>query len=94
MDERQVIGSHKLITSKRETVVITGVIDVMSFDAKQVVLQTDLGGLLIKGNMLHVNRLTLEKGELDLDGQIDSIVYSDKNGYKKGSETILNRLFK
>ena len=37
--------------------------DVLSFDLSEILLVTDQGMLLIKGSDLHVNRLTLEKGE-------------------------------
>lgn len=40
------------------------------------------------------NRLTLEKGEIDLEGRIDSIQYSEVSDFKKGGETLLNRLFR
>ena len=33
--------------------------------------------LMVKGTDMHVNRLNLEKGEVDLAGNIDNISYSD-----------------
>ena len=50
--------------------------------------------LLIKGNDLHVNRLTLEKGEVDVEGRIDSLSYSDAGGSKKTPESLLGRIFR
>ena len=50
--------------------------------------------LTIKGEDLHVNRLTLEKGEIDLSGTIDSMVYSDTVHGGKTRESILGRLFR
>ena len=49
---------------------------------------------MIKGNDLHVTRLTLEKGEIDLEGRIDSLAYSDVGSVKKQGESFLGRLFK
>ena len=43
---------------------------------------------------LHVNRLTLEKGEIDIEGRIDSLTYSDIKNTGKQAESILGRLFK
>ncbi|HHT97689.1 MAG TPA: sporulation protein YabP [Clostridiales bacterium] len=94
MEERQSLNEHKLIVNSRESIIITGVNDVLSFDAKEVLLHTEYGALMIRGSELHVKRLTLEKGEIDLDGKVDSIMYSDNTSYKKSSETLLNRLFK
>ncbi len=95
MDERQpILKGHKLNINARKTAAITGVNDVLSFDAGEVLLQTEQGVLMIRGNELHVNRLTLEKGEVDIDGRIDSLTYSDTSTMGKSSENIFGRLFK
>ena len=54
---------------------MTGVLDVLSFDLNEILLETEQGMLMVKGTYLHVNRLTVEKGEVDLSGIIDSIAY-------------------
>lgn len=87
-------GAHKISMMNRRTGSITGVSDVISFDISEVLLETELGMLQIKGADLHVNRLSLEKGEIDLEGRIDSIQYSEISDFKKGGETLLNRLFR
>ena len=53
-----------------------------------------LGLLTIKGKNLHMNRLTLEKGEADLEGQIDSLAYSSNESLHKSGESLFNRLFR
>ena len=68
--------------------------DVLSFDVSEILLETEQGMLLIKGNDLHVNRLSLEKGEIDLEGRIDSMAYSDVKDYGKQAESFFGRLFK
>ena len=93
-DHAQVKGAQKLTLAYRRTAGITGVSDVISFDISEVLLETDMGMLKIQGADLHVNRLTLEKGEIDLEGRIDSIQYSEVSDFKKGGETLLNRLFR
>ena len=50
--------------------------------------------LTIKGHDLHVGRLSVDKGELEVDGSIDSYVYSDVVSVAKKGESFLNRLFK
>ena len=72
---------------------ITGVVDVLSFDLTEILLETDQGMLMIKGSDLHVNRLTLEKGEVDVEGKIDSLTYSDSAGHGNGT-SLLGRLFR
>ncbi len=92
-DMKRTQGAHKIVLSGRKTAVVSGVLDVLSFDTKEVLLETEMGMLLLKGDDLHVNRLTLEKGEVDLDGRIDSIAYSENN-HLKGEDGFLKKLFK
>ncbi len=98
MDERMIakkpIGIHKVQVISRNQTNITGVNDVLSFDAGEILLETEQGILMIRGLELHVNRLTLEKGEVDIDGRIDSLTYSDTTGYGKSAESFMGRLFK
>ena len=94
MEEKQYSKAHKLILSNRRTGTITGVADVISFDITEVLLETEQGMLMIKGADLHVNRLTLEKGEIDIEGRIDSLAYSEVTSFQKQSESLLGRLFK
>ena len=93
MDKNQQ-KAHKIILSNRKTAAFTGVLDVLSFDVSEILLETEQGMLLIKGNDLHVNRLSLEKGEIDLEGRIDSMAYSDVKDYGKQAESFFGRLFK
>ena len=76
-EETQVRKSHKLVVNNRKTSLVTGVLDVLSFDLNEILLETEQGMMMVKGSDLHVNRLSLEKGEVDLSGNIDSITYSD-----------------
>ena len=92
--EERAAGSHKIVISNRKNGVLNGVIDVLSFDVGEILLETELGMLMIKGNDLHVNRLTLEKGEIDIEGRIDSFTYSDVKASSKQGESFLGRLFK
>ena len=75
-EETQVRKSHKLVVNNRKTSLVTGVLDVLSFDLNEILLETEQGMMMVKGSDLHVNRLSLEKGEVDLSGNIDSITYS------------------
>lgn len=56
--------THKLMLTNRRTCTISGVCDVLSFDIHEILLETDQGMLMLKGEDLHVNRLTLEKESL------------------------------
>ncbi len=93
MEERENKGTHKVYLNGRRTAVMSGVRDVLSFDAKEVYLETEQGILLIRGDELHVNRLSLEKGEIDVDGRIDSFAYSDKEQSEKKTGSFWGRMF-
>ena len=88
------IRTHKIKLENRGAGTVTGIREVVSFDENQVVLDTDLGLLTVKGKDLHVSRLTLEKGEVDLDGTIDSLNYSSNEALRKSGESLFTRLFK
>ena len=95
MDEKSNVGkSHKVLLVNRKTGAFSGVVDVLSFDVSEILLETEIGMLLIKGHDLHVNRLSLEKGEIDVEGRIDALTYSDVKTAGKQTGTLLGRLFK
>lgn len=94
MEEKLNTRPHKMMIQNRSVGNISGIRDVVSFDENQVVLDTDMGLLTIKGKNLHVSRLTLEKGEVDVEGTMDSLVYSSNESLRKSGESILTRLFK
>ena len=86
--------AHKIVMTDRNICNISGVCDVLSFDVAEILLQTEQGMLMLKGNDLHVSRLMLDKGEVDVDGKIDSLTYSENTGYGGKGESLLSRLFK
>ena len=57
MEEISGTKSHKLILNNRRTGSFTGILDVLSFDVGEILLETELGMLDLKGKDLHVNRL-------------------------------------
>ena len=95
MDEKQGMAkNHKVLLNNRRMAALTGIKDVLSFDAKEILLDTEQGILMIRGDELHVNSLSLEKGEVDIEGRIDSLAYSDVTSYQKQGESFIGRLFK
>ena len=93
VEERTVQKGHKLVVNNRTTSLVTGVKDVLSFDLNEILLETEQGMMMVKGTDLHVNRLSLEKGEVDLSGNIDSIAYSDIRSGAKQGENLFTKLF-
>lgn len=94
MEEKPGIRPHACHLTNREAAGMTGVREVVSFDENQVVMDTDMGLLTLKGKDLHVSRLTVEKGEVDVEGTIDSLTYSSNEAYRKAGQSVFARLFK
>ena len=68
---------HQLILQDRRQLELTGVADVDSFDENTVVAYTSLGELTIRGSGLHIRQMNLESGSMSLEGQVDTLTYSD-----------------
>lgn len=83
---------HNLILESRKSLTISGVTDVDNFDEKTILLYTQMGELTIHGKNLHVNAMSVETGDMTIDGDIWSLVYGDKD--KKGSLSFLGKLFR
>ncbi len=92
-DERKV-SKHTITMEKRENVFITGILDVLSFDEEDVVIECELGVLVIKGKELHVNKLNLDSGELQIDGNINSLEYEEDSALSKNKPSFISRIFK
>ena len=68
---------HKLVIDERQKTMITGVQSVESFDESEVVVQTDVGIIIVGGQGLHLSKLNLEEGQLIIDGLVFSVDYDD-----------------
>ncbi len=90
--QKEEIASHKLWLTGRETGTVTGVKDVVSFDLTQIVLDTQMGILTIKGTGLHVKTVNLERGQVDMEGKVETLTYADSKAMKNRS--MVGRLFK
>lgn len=95
MEENKTISAHKLHLDNRKKGMMTGVTDVKAFDEKEISLETKAGMVTVKGSELTLTRLNLEKGEVDIGGRVDSIVYT-KDGATQAQrgKNMLARLFK
>jgi len=90
--QKDEMTGHKLWLTGRNSGSVTGVKDVISFDLEQIILDTQMGILTIKGHELHVKTVNLDKGQVDMEGTVDSMVYADSKAMKK--QSFVGRLFK
>ena len=81
---------HRLELDSRERLVVSGVEDVERFDENMVVMSTSAGTLVVTGEELHIGKLSLDGGELHVDGRIDAVTYEEESGNRGG---FFGRLF-
>ena len=81
---------HRLELLGREHLSVSGVEDVERFDENCIVMATCVGTLIVSGEELHIGKLSLDGGELHVDGRIDSVSYEDDMGSHGG---FFSRLF-
>ena len=81
---------HRLELVGRERLVVSGVEDVDRFDETGIVMSTAAGTLVVTGEDLHIGKLSLDGGELHVDGRIGSVTYEDE-GQSRGG--FFSRLF-
>ncbi|MCR4436479.1 MAG: sporulation protein YabP [Clostridiales bacterium] len=95
-DEKKVSKSRtqNLILENREKLSISGVIDVESFNDESVVVETEMGILVVRGENLHISKLNLDSSELNIEGDIDSCEYNDREGSKSKGLGFFSKMFK
>ena len=82
-----------LALESRKKLTINGVIEVINFNESQILLNTDVGTMIIRGQELKMNKLDVQNGDVVIAGKLDSFIYTnDKSKAKKDS--IMSRLFR
>lgn len=84
---------HKLVVIDRQTLNISGVLKIESFDSEEFLLKTNMGNLGIKGSNLEIIKLDLLEKQISIRGIINTIVYLD-NLVKEKNEGIIKKIFK
>ena len=96
LDERKTTNTgviQNIILENRGKLTISGVLDVLSFDDQVVILETELGLLTVKGENLRINKLSIDTSEVIVEGDINSLNYSDKESNTTGGGFI-SKIFK
>ena len=93
MDEnKKDTAIHRVVMEGRQSLRVSGVEDVESFDDDTVVIYTVDGTMTVKGMDFRINKLSIEDGELEIDGDVDSILYSDSRKEEHGG--FFGRIFR
>lgn len=86
---------HNIVISNRRQMTVSGVIRVENFNESTIVVITETGLMTIDGTNLHISKLSLETGDMFIDGEIAGLFYSD-DSYENGKKSpkLLSKLFK
>ena len=76
MEERS-FRTQNLILENRKRLSVSGVEEVEGFDEQSVQIRTALGVLVVRGERLHVENLSVESGDLLVTGEISEMDYED-----------------
>lgn len=85
---------QNLNIENRQKVTVSGVLNVYSFNEAEIVVETTIGVLNIKGSMMHMSKLNLEAGDLIIEGNFDSCSYSEKQNLKTKGSGFLSKMFR
>lgn len=77
MGEERFDMPHKLTMCDRRQLTMTGVSEVISFDETAVVLRTSLGLLTVHGEELQLKNLSLDGGQVAVDGSVSALIYEE-----------------
>lgn len=80
---------HTLTLTDRSNLSVTGINDVDAFNEQEIVAVCDTGELVIKGELLHIEELSIESGIMTVSGKISSLSYNEKFTHT----SVLKRLF-
>lgn len=85
---------QNLILENREKLSVSGVLKVRSFDDETVEIETELGILIICGEDLHINKLSIDNSELSVEGYIISCEYNDSEGSRSKGMGFFSKMFR
>ena len=80
-----------IIIENRKKLTAGGIKDVESFLPEKIVLVTEDSNLIVTGSGMKVKKLSVENGEVIIEGEIKGCVYS---GGKQERESFLRRVLK
>lgn len=75
---------HHVILEGREELAVSGVEEVESFDENTIVMVTNRGTLVVRGEQLHIEKLSLDGGDLRVEGMVESLTYEDEGRERGG----------
>lgn len=82
--EEMMPRGHHLILEDREHLTVSGVEEVESFDESTIVMETAQGVLIVRGEGLHIEQLSLDGGDLKVEGTVEALSYEESRRQRGG----------
>ena len=82
-------AAHHIVLEEREQLAVSGVEEVESFDENTIVMYTSRGTLVVRGEGLHIEKLSLDGGDLKVEGMVEALTYEE---LRRGRGGFLSRL--
>ena len=89
-NKEKILKPHSLSLSSKKDLKITGISDVDSFNEEIIVAYTDYGELIIRGKNLKMENLSIDSGQLQIKGDINSLAYAES----KNGKSVFSKIFK
>ncbi len=94
MDKIDESASHAITINERNSVVISGVKKIESFDSEEFLMETSKGFMILKGDNLEIIKLDTYRGDVTIKGKLNGLNYLESLNNKEKEEGVFNRLFK
>ena len=75
---------HHVVIEERKSLTVSGVEDVERFDENTIVLSTSKGTMIVTGENLHIEKLSLDGGDLRVEGRVSALIYESDEGRRAG----------
>ena len=75
---------HHVVLEDRKHLTVSGVEDVERFDENTIVLSTSQGAMTVSGEIFYIEKLSLDGGDLKVEGEIEALVYEESRGTQGG----------
>lgn len=82
---------HNLVLEGRRKLSLTGIADVESFNEQEVVMAAGGCTVIVRGENLHMEKLSVDNGDVIITGRIDGVEYEEG---APGREGFFSRFFK
>lgn len=75
---------HHVVIEERKSLTVSGVEDVERFDETTIVLSTSKGAMVVSGENLHIEKLSLDGGDLKVEGRVNALLYGEERHSRGG----------